>query len=366
MFGPEKRAELVRSKMIKNGKYLITRIAGSAQEADPNKILDAYFRYKNYISGDNEFENKWLNASFKEVWSTKFLGLVDNFWSRPIGEIKKLEYQNPPYSAANAFGRETKDPKDYNKVFAVQVSGCTYSCNFCYVPPEINLANPTFGKFFSPKEIIEYFLSAKSKSKEPMNVIRITGGEPTIIPEIIIDIYNEIEKRDLRVYLWIDTNLSTNKYLENIESDLKSIVQKRNVGVVGCFKGVCKEDFSMLTGAEPKFYEKQFETAKLLLSWKTDFYVYLPALVYANNTERKVGEFIEMLQILNKNLPLRVEMLIIKDYPGAIINIRQKEKEGRPMPKTDQKIVFDLWYNKLLPKYYSKKMLEKFCCEIPL
>jgi uncharacterized Fe-S cluster-containing radical SAM superfamily protein len=364
MFNPEKRAELVRSKMMKNGKYLVTRIGGSVQEADPNKILDMYFRYKNYISGDNEFENEWLKAPFSEVWSTKFLGLVENFWSRPIDEIKKLEYQNPPYSAALAFGR--KDPRDYNKVFAVQLSGCTYSCNFCYVPPEINLANPAFGKFFSPKEILNYFLSAKSRSKEPMNVIRITGGEPTIIPEIIVDIYNEIEKRDLKIYIWIDTNLSMTKYLENIESDLKNIMKKRNVGVVGCFKGFCKEDFSILTGAEPKFYDKQFEAAKLFLDWKTDFYVYLPALIYNDDVEKKAKGFVQRLQELNKNLPLRVEMLIIKNYPGAVINIREKANQGRPMPTIDQKLVFDLWYNKLLPKLYSKEMLNKFCCEIPL
>jgi len=366
MFDIEKRAELIRPKMMKDGKYLIARIGGSVQETDPNKILDMYFRYKNYISGDNEFENEWLIVKFKEIWSTKFLGLIDNFWSKSIDEIKKLEYQNPPYSAAYRLIGKTEDPRNYNKVFAIQVSGCTFECNFCYVPPEINKANPVLGKFFSPKEIIDYFLSAKSKSKEPMNVIRITGGEPTLIPEIIIDIYNEIEKRKLELYLWIDTNLSMTKYIENVESDLKNIIQKRNVGVVGCFKGVCKEDFSILTGAEPRFYENQFETAKLLLDWKTDFYIYLPALVYENNIENKIKEFIKRLQNLNKNLPLRVEMLIIKDYPGAVINIREKEKEGRPMPKTDQRVVFDLWYDKLLPKYYSKDMLSKFCCEIPL
>jgi len=366
MFNPEKRAELVRPKMMKDGKYLVTRIGGSGQEADPNKILDMYFRYKNYISGDNEFEKEWLIAPLKDIWSTKFLGLVENFWSRPIGEIKKLEYQNPPYSAAYSFGKRTKDPRNYNKIFVVQLSGCTYACNFCYVPPEINLANPSFGKFFSPKEIVDYFLSAKSKSKESMNVIRISGGEPTLTPEIIIDVYNEIEKRDLDIYLWVDTNLSMTNYLEKLESDLKSVMKRKNVGVVGCFKGVCKEDFYMLTGAEQKFYENQFEAAKIFLNWKTDFYVYLPALVYADDTEKKIKGFIERLRELNKNLPLRVEMLIIKNYPGAVINIQEKTKQGRPMPKTDQKIIFDLWYNKLLPKYYSKEMLNKFSCEVTL
>ncbi len=36
------------------------------------------------------------------------------------------------------------------------------------------------------------------------------------------------------------------------------------------------------------------------------------------------------------------------------------------MPKIDQRIFFDLWYNKLLQQYYPKELLEKFCCEISL
>jgi len=59
-------------------------------------------------------------------------------------------------------------------------------------------------------------------------------------------------------------------------------------------------------------------------------------------------------------------MLDIREIGGALENMKQKAKEGRPMPKIDQRIVFDLWYNKFLTKYYSKEMLEKFCCEVSL
>jgi uncharacterized Fe-S cluster-containing radical SAM superfamily protein len=363
MFDPEKRAALLRPLMMKDGKYLITRIAGSVQESDPKKILDMYFRYKNYISGDNEFEREWLKA--KDVWSERFIGLVDNIWDRPIDEIKRLEYQNPPYSAAYRMQGRKGNPRDYNKVFAVQVSGCTYDCNFCYVPPEINAANQSFGKFFSAKEIVDNFLSAKSKSEEPMNVIRLTGGEVTIIPEIIVDVFNEIERRDLSIYMWIDTNMSGTPYLEALEGEVKSIL-KKNVGVVGCFKGVADEDFSMITGSKQEFYESQFEVAKRFLSWGTDFYLYLPALVYGKNFSSKMDVFIERLRKMSTNLPLRLEMLIIKQYAGAVINMQLKSKQGRPMPENDQKLIFDYWYNKLLPKYYSKELLSKFGCEVPL
>jgi len=346
MIDTEKRAELLRPKMMKDDKFLISRIEGTGQ--DPRSI-DIYFRYYDYVDDETDIGKLWLKSSPNERWSPKFLGLIPDFKSRPIKEVKKLEFQNPAYSAAHRF---KGDPKDFNRVFAVQVSGCTFACNFCFVPPEVNAANPKLGNFFSSKEIIEHFIKAREKSKESINVLRITGGEPTIIPEIIIEVYDKLEKIS-GTYLWIDTNLSIAKNLLKFESDLKDIMRKKNVGVVGCFKGFCKEDFSIVTGVKPEFYETQFETAKIWIDWKTDLYTYLPALVYR-------------LQELNKNLPLRVEMLEIREMGGALINMKQKEKEGRPMPKTDQRIVFDLWYNKLLPKYYSKEMLEKFCCEVPL
>ncbi len=357
-FNPEKRAEVIRQKMMENGKYLIAQIGDSGQEQKNKKILDTYFRYKDYM--DNK---EWFSASLEEIWSQKFLGLVDNFKSKPINEIKKLEFQNPAYSAG--FNLK-KDPRNYSKVFTIQLAGCDFDCNYCYVPKQINVADPALGKFFSAKEIIDYFLSAKEKSKEPMNVVRISGGNPTIVPEIIIDIYQEIKNQNLDVYLWIDSNLSTTKYLENLKNDLKNIFNQKNVGVVGCFKGTCEKDFSILTGAEPQFYESQFKTAEWFLGQGTDFYVYLPALIYENNIEEKLKNFIERLRKLNKNLPLRVEVLEIIDYPGAKLNFERAEKMGRPLPNTDQRIIFDLWHNKLLPEFYSQKDLEKYCCEISL
>jgi len=364
MFDPEKRADLLRPRMMKDGKYIITKIRGSGEEfkhEEEKIVYKDHFKFKWYLKPEI------LALSIKYIWSSKLLGLSENIWSIPVKNIKKIRFQNPPYSAAYRLEGKNGDPKKYNKSLTVQVAGCNYDCNFCYVPKGQKTADTKYGKYFSAKEIIEIFSEARKESEEPLNVIRISGGEPIIVPEIILDVYRELEKMDLKeVYIWIDTNISTSKYLEKSESDLKDVMKKKNIGVVGCFKGVCREDFSMITCAKPEFYEKQFETAKLFLDWKTDFYIYLPALVYEDNIENKIKEFIERIQTLNKNLPLRVEVIQIVEYAAAAVNIAEKAKEGRPLPKTDQKIFFDLWYNKLLPKYYSKGMLGKFCCEVPL
>ena len=358
LFNPIKKAEIIREGLMKNGKYLISKIGESKQEDGTRKVLDTYFRYKDYM--DNE---KWSGASEKEIWSPKFLGLAEDFWKKQIKEVKKLEFQNPSYSAGY---RMDGDPRKFSKVFTIQLAGCDYDCNYCYVPKELNVANPKLGKYFSVEEIIDHFLLAKENSKEPMNVIRISGGNPTIVPEIIIDIYNEIKNRQLNVYLWIDSNLSTPKYLEDLGDEIKDILKQKNVGVVGCFKGTDKNDFAIITGAEAEYYEEQFETAKWFLDCGTDFYIYLPALVYENKIEEKLKRFIERLRELNKNLPLRVEMLVVIDYPWAKLNMDRAEKIGRALPKTDQRIILDLWSNKLLPQFYSQEELDKYCCQVKL
>ena len=119
-FNPLKRAETVRNKMMDNGKYLIAKIQDSGQEPQKKKRRDAYFRYKDYMKN-----TEWFSADLDEVWSPKYIGLTKN--ASDSKKIKKLEFQNPSYSAAYALGG---DPRDYSKVFTIQLAGCDYDCNY--------------------------------------------------------------------------------------------------------------------------------------------------------------------------------------------------------------------------------------------
>lgn len=352
MFNSDQRAQVLRKNLIKDGKYLLSKIGGAGQDPGERKVLTEYFRYKDYVD-----DIKWINSTEIEKWSDNFLGFGEN-------GFKKTEFQNPTYSASYNLKR---DLSEFSKVFTMQVAGCNYSCNYCFVLRELNSANEKYGRFFSAEEIVDEFLRIKKQSEAPMNVIRISGGECMIIPEIIIDVYAEMMKKSPDSYLWIDTNLSTLEIIKEYRSELQKVLSQKNVGIVGCFKGTTKEDFSIITGAEERFCKEQFETAKLLIELEADFYVYIPAYVYdKKHVEEKLEGFLFELQKVNKNLPLRLEMLKIEDFPAAKINFELAKKEGRSIPNTSQKAVFDLWYNKLLPKYYTEEELRKFCCEVEL
>ena len=352
MFNSNKKAEILSKLLIKDNKYLLAKVGGSGQDPGEQKILTDYFRYKDYVD-----ELKWNKVNEKEKWSDDFLGLSDS-------GFKKLEFQNPTYSAAYSLKRNLSE---FTKVFTMQVGGCNFACNYCFVPRELNSGSEKYGRFFSAEEIIDGFLEIKKESEAPMNIIRISGGECLIIPEIVMAVYEEMMKRSPYSYLWIDTNLSTLEIIKEYRFELERVLKQKNVGVVGCFKGTTKQDFSMITGVEEKFYEKQFETAKLLIDMGADFYAYVPAYVYEEKlVEEKLKSFLLELQKVNKKLPLRLEMLRIEDFPAAKINFKLAQKEGRVIPETSQKLVSETWHKKILPKYYSADDLKKFCCEIKL
>lgn len=352
LLNPNQRAQILRKKLIRNKKYLLAKIGDAGQDPGERKVLADFFRYKDYI---DDFE--WVKESEGEKWSDKFLGLNKN-------GFKKTEFQNPTYAAAYSLKRNLLE---FTKVFTMQVAGCNYSCNYCFVPRELNSGSEKYGKFFSAEEIVDEFLKIKKKSKSPMNIIRISGGECMIIPEIVIDIYDKMMKKSPDSYLWIDTNLSTYDIINKYKPELKKVLTRKNVGIVGCFKGTTEKDFSLITGAKEEFYKEQFETAKLLIDLGADFYAYVPAYIYdEKSAEEKLESFLAELQKVNKNLPLRLEMLKIENFPAAKINFKLAEKEGRSIPKTSQGLVFKLWHKKILPKHFPAGELKKFCCEVKL
>ncbi len=149
MFNPEKRAELLRPRMMKDGKYFISKIEGSGEEREKDEkriTYSTYFKFKWYIDIP-----EILSLPVEELWSSKLIGLVENPLTVRLRDIKKLEFQNPPYSAAYRLKGKLGNPKNYSRAFVIQAAGCVYSCVFCYVPPEITASDAKFWKIFFRK-----------------------------------------------------------------------------------------------------------------------------------------------------------------------------------------------------------------------
>ncbi|OGD67803.1 anaerobic ribonucleoside-triphosphate reductase activating protein [Candidatus Berkelbacteria bacterium RIFCSPHIGHO2_12_FULL_36_9] len=118
-------------------------------------------------------------------------------------------------------------------------SGCNFNCGFCHNP---ELVNP---KLYLP-EIPEYkILDFLRKRKKVLDAVVITGGEPTIYPDLI----NFIKKiKKLGYLIKLDTNgtnpdiinnLITNNLIDYIAMDIKGPLDKYQE-ITGCLVDIGK------------------------------------------------------------------------------------------------------------------------------
>jgi len=371
---PELRARDYRKRMIQSRgdrrRFLVARISGTEQERDTPIFRDC-FRVRDYIKprDKSKWMQRWLDASTDEVLSPSFVGLDER-------GVKKLEFQNPPYVAASRLGG---DPRHYNSVFTLQACGCSYECSFCFVPRELNNPLLEHGSYFSVSEILDCFVDAKRVYDErgvTVKVIRLSGGEvTTLIPELVVDVNNEINRRCMSrsTYLWVDTNLSIDKYLTDVEDELKVVARQRNVGFVGCLKAVGdketgKDDFSIITKALPKFFAVQFRVLDYLVNnIGADVYVYILPIASPDRIlmRKRLEELFQALRTVHRNLPLRANMLEIHRYAPTETNLKEADEQGRPLPVYDEPSAFATWYD-ILKQQYPPDDLRKYRCQVPL
>ncbi|MBU0929961.1 MAG: anaerobic ribonucleoside-triphosphate reductase activating protein [Nanoarchaeota archaeon] len=121
---------------------------------------------------------------------------------------------------------------DYPKKTAAVVfmQGCNFRCPFCYNPDLINGK----GKEISIKEIVENI-----KKKDFIDAVVITGGEPTLQPESLIELCRQLKENKFLVK--IDTNgsnpllikeLIDKKFVDYIALDVKAPLNEKYLDVI--------------------------------------------------------------------------------------------------------------------------------------
>jgi uncharacterized Fe-S cluster-containing radical SAM superfamily protein len=168
------------------------------------------------------------------------------------------------------------------------------------------------------------------KSVPPPRVIDLSGGQPDLTPEWIPWMMEELRRRELDActYLWSDDNLSNDyfwRYLTSVQIDL--IRGYRNYGKVCCFKGFNAESFAFNTGANSKLFDRQFELFGRHLGVGIDLYAYATFTApNGNHLGPAMKEFVNRLQSLHPNLPLRTVPLEIKSFSptkGRTVSIHE-------------------------------------------
>lgn len=275
-------AEKMRGKIINpaNRAIMLSRIAGSEQESDlqvpPN--CGGLGRIRHFKSSTS---TGWPSNPLPILPACKALGLP------PANSIEAQVFQN---------------------------NACAWRCWYCFVPYKLLGGDEKVGQWTTPERLIELYLAEPGDRPK---VIDLSGGSPDLTPEWIVWMMEALEKAGLsgEVYLWSDDNLSTDYTFTKLSTDQLAVLQNyRQYGRVCCFKGFDEGSFSFNTKAANGF-PNQFELFRRLLDLGLDLYAYAtftgPTLGAAENG---VPDFIDRLQAIHPNLPLRTVPLEIQAF----------------------------------------------------
>lgn len=242
-----------------------------------------------------------------------------------------------------------------------QYAACNWRCWYCYVPFELLSANLDYSDWLSPTTLIDRYLN----QPDPPPIIDLTGGQPDLVPEWVPWMMAELKNRGLehRVYLWSDDNLSNDYFWQFLSDvDIQLISTYPNYGRVCCFKGFNTESFAFNTRAEPALFDQQFELMRRLLTLGIDLYAYATFTAPSGvGIVEDMRCFVDRLQMLDQNLPLRMVPLQIQQFTPVKERLNHSTSEALQ----NQQIAIEVWLTELERRYSSE---QRACniADIPL
>jgi uncharacterized Fe-S cluster-containing radical SAM superfamily protein len=239
---------------------------------------------------------------------------------------------------------------DYNECAVIQIADCNLDCWYCYVPKELRSGLPEcdgvqLGDWFTVDEVYDLFQNTGKK------VWRISGGEPTIAPDFVLDL---MDKADFdQVLMWLDSNMSTgHTFFEKLA--LRPTIEQEFIAMCGCFKGFTPMDCASITKCGVGLLDVQFDFAhKMVMDTNFNVFWYVPGVVGEGVTEWYIRMFFErMVEEVDPRAPLRTYILEVKPYTST-------EDEGwqkySPTLETGRRPI-EVW-NELLEEYYEPELL---------
>jgi uncharacterized Fe-S cluster-containing radical SAM superfamily protein len=253
-------------------------------------------------------------------------------------------------------------PSDGLRAQVFQNAICNWRCWYCYVDFPLLSGNLEHSEMRSAAELVELF------SQQPTRpaVIDLTGGQPDLVPEWVPWMLEALADQGLgdQVYLWSDDNLSNDYFFTKLSSRQRATVDAASMyGKVCCFKGYDSSSFAFNTGAGPDLFGRQFELmGRLLRETSIDLYGYATFTSPTDvGLDRSVVEFVDRLQALDPNLPLRLVPLQIAAFTPT--EPRMNGEHHRALAVQDDAIAA---FNAEMARRYSVAERRAKICDVPL
>ena len=310
-----------RSIDLTGRRLLMTRIAGSEQERDlalpPN--CAGFGRVRHF-----------LRAAERDGWP-----------SNPL----------PIDPALRSLGLP---PDDHIEAQVFQNAACNWRCWYCFVPYDLLSANPKHSGWLSAEEMVDLYTS----EIHPPPMIDLTGGQPDLVPEWVPWTMRALRERGLegKVYLWSDDNLSNDYFWRYLGSaDRELITGFQGYGRVCCFKGFDSRSFAFNTLAHPNLFDQQFSLFARFLSLGIDLYAYATFTTpHDEGIESSMADFVDRLQRIHPNLPLRTVPLEIRVFTPVEGRIQAVHEQAM----LNQWRAVRAWQDELAQRFSASELLQ--------
>jgi uncharacterized Fe-S cluster-containing radical SAM superfamily protein len=198
----------------------------------------------------------------------------------------------------------------YGGIATADCVGCCLRCVYCWSRHVVTGPEQT-GKWYSPDQVARTLVGIARRKR--YRRLRISGNEPTIGREHLIDVLARIPKD----FLFI---LETNGVLLGADPDYAEDLSRfPNLHVRVSLKGTCEEEFSRLTGAIPEGFRWQLKALENLARQKVSVH---PACMTSFSPPENVSALRKRLRSIHPRLAeFEVEELIL--YPAVAARLEK-------------------------------------------
>jgi uncharacterized Fe-S cluster-containing radical SAM superfamily protein len=199
----------------------------------------------------------------------------------------------------------------YGGIATGDVVGCNLRCGFCWSWREAS-HRMVEGSFYKPEEVFRRLTSIADA--HGYGYVRLSGGEPTISRKHVLKLLEVFEGTR---YTFI---LETNGILIGVDNTYaEELASYRNLIVRVSLKGTSREEFQMLTLAEPSFFEYQLKALKNLVDagLEPGKQVYPAVMLSFSSSENYEGLKVRLAEI-HPTLSREVDEEYVILYPHVV------------------------------------------------
>jgi len=230
------------------------------------------------------------------------------------GAMEKLVVREAKLGQERKYWRFRFD-RWYGGIVTADAVGCGLVCKYCWVSDVVMFQPAEVGKFYGADVVAKILV--KMAKKRNLKQLRVSGGEPTMGKQHLLQLLDSLEGQSL---LFI---LETNGILIGDDSQYAEDLSKYGfLHVRVSLKGCDEREFALLTGAKPEGFTLQLKALQNLLEEGVSCH---PAIMISFSTKENLQRLAERLRIISPSLAGELELEELILYP----NVRRKIEDYR-------------------------------------